>query len=249
MPAHAKRLTTSGLALSALALMASPGAWSAAPQVIELTQTPCQFLESENGVDQGFKSTQKADCEAINAKTGAERLAKAKVLELAPGSYVFRVTNKDVPYELGFWLREADYDGRNPLGQADQDQRLGRRPARGRDQGLRGRAQARRLRLFLSAQPDPELPDRGQGLRPCRARGMAMAGPITTDLCVIGAGSGGLAVAAGAVQMGARVVLIEKGKMGGDCLNYGCVPSKALIAAGKAAQTIRTRRPLRGQRP
>ena len=115
MPAYAKRLTTSGLALSAFALMASPGAWSAAPQVIELTQTPCQFLESENGVDQGFKSTQKADCEAINAKTGAERLAKAKVLELPPGSYVFRVTNKDVPYELGFWLREADYDGRNPL--------------------------------------------------------------------------------------------------------------------------------------
>ncbi len=67
-----------------------------------------------------------------------------------------------------------------------------------------------------------------------------MAGPITTDLCVIGAGSGGLAVAAGAVQMGAEVVLIEKGKMGGDCLNYGCVPSKALIAAGKAAQTIRS---------
>lgn len=67
-----------------------------------------------------------------------------------------------------------------------------------------------------------------------------MAEPITTDLCVIGAGSGGLAVAAGAVQMGADVVLIEKGKMGGDCLNYGCVPSKALIAAGRVAQTVRT---------
>ena len=67
-----------------------------------------------------------------------------------------------------------------------------------------------------------------------------MAGPITTDLCVIGGGSGGLAVAAGAVQMGAAVVLVEKGKMGGDCLNYGCVPSKSLIAAGKAAQTVRT---------
>ena len=58
---------------------------------------------------------------------------------------------------------------------------------------------------------------------------------ITTDICVIGAGSGGLSVAAGAVQMGARVVLIEKGEMGGDCLNYGCVPSKALLAAGKHA--------------
>ena len=67
-----------------------------------------------------------------------------------------------------------------------------------------------------------------------------MAEPIRTDLCVIGAGSGGLAVAAGAVQMGAKVVLIEQGKMGGDCLNYGCVPSKSLIAAGRAVHAIRT---------
>jgi pyruvate/2-oxoglutarate dehydrogenase complex dihydrolipoamide dehydrogenase (E3) component len=62
---------------------------------------------------------------------------------------------------------------------------------------------------------------------------------IRTDICVIGAGSGGLSVAAGAVQMGARVVLIEGGEMGGDCLNAGCVPSKALIAAAEAAQAQR----------
>ncbi|MEF3048432.1 dihydrolipoyl dehydrogenase family protein [Pseudotabrizicola sp. L79] len=62
---------------------------------------------------------------------------------------------------------------------------------------------------------------------------------IETDICVIGAGSGGLSVAAGAVQMGARVVLIEGGEMGGDCLNSGCVPSKALIAAAKAAHAMR----------
>jgi pyruvate/2-oxoglutarate dehydrogenase complex dihydrolipoamide dehydrogenase (E3) component len=62
---------------------------------------------------------------------------------------------------------------------------------------------------------------------------------IDTDICVIGAGSGGLSVAAGAVQMGARVVLIEAGEMGGDCLNSGCVPSKALIAAAKAAEAQR----------
>ncbi len=66
-----------------------------------------------------------------------------------------------------------------------------------------------------------------------------MTETITADLCVIGAGSGGLTVAAGGAQMGARVVLIEKGKMGGDCLNYGCVPSKALLAAGHAAQAMR----------
>ncbi|MCP4475645.1 MAG: FAD-dependent oxidoreductase [Gammaproteobacteria bacterium] len=59
------------------------------------------------------------------------------------------------------------------------------------------------------------------------------------DLCIIGAGSGGLTVAAGAAQMGAKVVLIEHSKMGGDCLNYGCVPSKALLAAAHAAETMR----------
>ncbi|CUH50947.1 dihydrolipoyl dehydrogenase family protein [Shimia marina] len=58
---------------------------------------------------------------------------------------------------------------------------------------------------------------------------------IKTDLLVIGAGSGGLSVAAGAAQMGADVVLLEGHKMGGDCLNFGCVPSKALLASGKAA--------------
>lgn len=62
---------------------------------------------------------------------------------------------------------------------------------------------------------------------------------IKTDLLIIGAGSGGLSLAAGASQMGASVVLLEGHKMGGDCLNYGCVPSKALIAAGKQAHTLR----------
>ncbi|MCI2401119.1 FAD-dependent oxidoreductase [Aliiroseovarius subalbicans] len=57
---------------------------------------------------------------------------------------------------------------------------------------------------------------------------------IKVDVCVIGAGSGGLSVAAGAVQMGASVVLLEGHKMGGDCLNFGCVPSKALLHAGRA---------------
>ena len=64
-------------------------------------------------------------------------------------------------------------------------------------------------------------------------------GVLHTDICVIGAGSGGLSVAAGAVQMGASVVLIEKHRMGGDCLNTGCVPSKALLAAAHAAQSAR----------
>jgi len=62
---------------------------------------------------------------------------------------------------------------------------------------------------------------------------------IKVDVCVIGAGSGGLSVAAGASQMGARVALIEKGAMGGDCLNTGCVPSKSILAAGHVAQSAR----------
>ncbi|MGB7205840.1 MAG: FAD-dependent oxidoreductase, partial [Anderseniella sp.] len=60
------------------------------------------------------------------------------------------------------------------------------------------------------------------------------------DIAVIGAGSGGLSVAAAASQFGENVVLIEKGKMGCECLNYGCVPSKALLAAGKHAHAFST---------
>ena len=70
-----------------------------------------------------------------------------------------------------------------------------------------------------------------------------MSDPNRPDLCVIGAGSGGLSVAAGAVQLGARVVLIEKAHMGGDCLNVGCVPSKALIAAARRAHDMRATAP------
>lgn len=58
---------------------------------------------------------------------------------------------------------------------------------------------------------------------------------LQPDICVIGAGSGGLSVAAAAAAFGVPVVLVERGKMGGDCLNYGCVPSKSLLAAAKHA--------------
>lgn len=63
-----------------------------------------------------------------------------------------------------------------------------------------------------------------------------MTQTLAPDLCIIGAGSAGLSIAAGAAQMGARVVLIEAHKMGGDCLNTGCVPSKSLLAAAKVAK-------------
>lgn len=61
---------------------------------------------------------------------------------------------------------------------------------------------------------------------------------LSCDVCVIGAGSAGLSAAAGAAQLGAKVVLIERGAMGGDCLNTGCVPSKSLIAAAHAAHVF-----------
>src|ERR1700726_4047325 len=59
------------------------------------------------------------------------------------------------------------------------------------------------------------------------------------DLAVIGAGAAGLSVTAVAAQLGVRVALIERDRMGGDCLNFGCVPSKALLAASHAARHAR----------
>ncbi|TWU22672.1 mercuric reductase [Bythopirellula polymerisocia] len=60
------------------------------------------------------------------------------------------------------------------------------------------------------------------------------------NLVVIGAGTAGLVTAAGAAGLGAKVALVERGLMGGDCLNVGCVPSKAIIAAARAAASVRT---------
>ena len=98
-----------------LAAAASSGAKAAGPIVVELTQVGCQFLESENGEDRGFMSKSADDCVEINERTGADRLDSATALELAPGKYIFRVTNRNVPYDLGFWLRSHDYSSYNPL--------------------------------------------------------------------------------------------------------------------------------------
>lgn len=103
------------IGVAAALAAAAGGAATKKVTVVNLTQVPCQFLESENGIDHGFTTTKKADCEAVNAKSAMERLNKAKVLKLKPGDYVFRVTNKNVPYDLGFWLRTKGYDWRNPL--------------------------------------------------------------------------------------------------------------------------------------
>lgn len=110
------------LRLAALALLGGaaaaslPGSGSAQePTLVELTQTGCQFIEGEDGLDRGYSPSRAEDCRAINATTAAERLAGTQPLILAPGRYVFRVRNADVPYPLGFWLREKGYDPGNPL--------------------------------------------------------------------------------------------------------------------------------------
>lgn len=72
-----------------------------------------------------------------------------------------------------------------------------------------------------------------------RMSGAGTSELIKADICVIGGGSAGLSVAAGASQMGAKTVLIEKHRMGGDCLNTGCIPSKSLLAAANATQAVR----------
>lgn len=106
------RLTRILLMAGAIAIvLPSP---TKAAEVITLTQTGCQFVEPE-GVDHDFAPHSADDCEEINARTGAERLAEAEVLHLEPGTYVFRVSNENVPYELGFWLRDKDYNPSNPV--------------------------------------------------------------------------------------------------------------------------------------
>jgi len=82
--------------------------------VIQLTQVPCQFLEAE-AKDHNFKSDGREDCVDINAKTAGERLSSSKTMVLEPGKYVFRVTNKNVPYELGFYLRPKNFVDRLTL--------------------------------------------------------------------------------------------------------------------------------------
>ncbi|ETX04902.1 MAG: hypothetical protein ETSY2_26105 [Candidatus Entotheonella gemina] len=93
------------LLVACLAMMiAGHGIAAAAPTVINLTQTGCQFVEPE-GVDHQFKTGKSDDCKAINKQNGDKRLKASAPLELKPGKYIFRVTNQNVPYELGFYLR------------------------------------------------------------------------------------------------------------------------------------------------
>lgn len=114
MTTQSRRTSFATIARAPLMALATAGAILAfgtaaqanEPTVIELTQTGCQFLEPE-GMDHGYKTMSKADCEAINGDSGAKRLADVEPLVLKPGKYIFRVTNKNVPYDLGYYLRAA----------------------------------------------------------------------------------------------------------------------------------------------
>ena len=106
---------TAAITSTFLAMTPVATAWAANARVIELTQTGCQFLESENNIDHKFSTGSASDCKSVNKKTGKERLEKSRVIHLKPGEHVFRVTNRDVPYELGFWVREKGYDWKNPI--------------------------------------------------------------------------------------------------------------------------------------
>jgi hypothetical protein len=93
------------LGLTGILSLAAISIGTQATQVVELTQVPCQFIESEQGVDHGYHSQSKADCEAINDQSAEVRLSQAETINLKPGDTTFRVTNKSVSYALGFWLR------------------------------------------------------------------------------------------------------------------------------------------------
>ncbi len=77
---------------------------SEAVETITLTQTHCQFIEAEAG-EHHFTANSSQQCKSINAKTSEQRLKIAPPLRLKAGDYIFRVKNRDVPYEVGFWLR------------------------------------------------------------------------------------------------------------------------------------------------
>jgi len=77
-------------------------------EIVVLTQTACQFVESEH-VEHHFNSHSADQCKRLNAQTAAQRLQNATVLKLKAGDYVFRVQNRDVSYDLGFWLRGSGF--------------------------------------------------------------------------------------------------------------------------------------------
>lgn len=113
---HTSLFAAAGL----LALSLSPGTAIAEEKatVIPITQVACQFIESENGKDHAYSSKNAKECQAFNRKTGAKRVQASETLKLKPGKYIFRVTNRDVPWAVGFWVREKGFQLGNKLHKA-----------------------------------------------------------------------------------------------------------------------------------
>ena len=141
------------LVVPLFALLAGTAFAAAGPTVIELSQVPCQFLESEGGVDHGYQSRKADDCVAINDRTADDRLAKAEPMILAPGEYIFRVSNRNVPYVLGFWLR-----GDGLLARATQPSVSGGGLATGKTQDYRITLEPGEYVYSCPLNPTPDYP-------------------------------------------------------------------------------------------
>ncbi len=85
-----------------------------APIVVSLRQAACQFVEAEDQ-NYHFVTSSKKDCVAINNRTGQERISRTKSMTLRAGNYTFRITNLNVPYQVGFYLRGAEILERRKL--------------------------------------------------------------------------------------------------------------------------------------
>ncbi len=96
-----KALAVASLLL-ALVFLAPAGVAAEEPVIIDLTQRPCVIVESEENPAE-YVSRSKADCVKINKETRGVR--SFRELRLKPGKTIFRVTNLNVPYDLGFWVR------------------------------------------------------------------------------------------------------------------------------------------------
>jgi len=108
MPAFA--ILMSLVLINFLCLNSSPAQAEslATPNVIELHQRACQFVEPE-GADKHYSANTYQACADLNARNGEQRVAASSPLKLAPGHYVFRIYNDNVPYKLGFWLRGSGF--------------------------------------------------------------------------------------------------------------------------------------------
>src|SRR5262245_30530568 len=140
---------------------------------------------------------------------------------IPPSRQVVRI-DTPLPQRRKALLNRSACTGTPPSHRRDRPAPVGRPPAD---------------RHIIPTSPVPVL--QGPGRIAEEAVGRAGRGEGIYNVVVIGAGTAGLVTAAGTAALGGRVALVERGRMGGDCLNYGCVPSKALIRSARVAALMR----------